>query len=289
MNENADNYDPQARWRDDTRTDDELFHAVLTEKDDDARGDAVFVLRWRGTRDIFDQAVSLCGSRKAAERWEGVNILGKFRDPGRELGNPYRAETVDLMLGLLGREKRITVLCVLLWALEELDDDRAIAPIITFGQHPNKWVRRNAAVALGHFACRDEPAQRALIELCRDHDRYVRDWATFELSLYEPDELDLPEAHAVLWERAAENDSEIRCEALRGLAFRGETGLTDLLIRELTSDEFYDDVLEAAECLADPALLPYLLPLREWEQINEACLDDAIAACGGESETKGAV
>lgn len=272
-----------SRWAAETRTDEELFHVVVTETDDEKHEHALFTLRYRGTREIYDTAVRLCHGRLAVERRQAVNVLAQF---GHKYGrkHPYHQETVELFLNMLASEKRVTVISMLLWGLEQLDDDRVVEPMIRFTDHPNKWVRKQAAIALGHFAHDNEQALRAVIDLCSDADRDVRDWATFELgSQFDPGDLDIPDAHAVLWERADEDDREIRSQALRGLVFRGETGLTERLMRELDADEIFDDVLEAVEYLADPAFLPCLLPLREWDTIS-GYLEDAIAACGGTGE-----
>lgn len=273
-----------SRWAADTRTDEELFHVVVTETDDDKHSHAVFTLRYRGTREIYDTAVRLCHGRLAVERRQGVNVLAQFRNAyGRK--HPYRQETIDLFVDMLASEKRVTVISMLLWGLEQLDDDRVVELMVRFKEHPNKWVRKQAAIALGHFAHCNEQALRAVVDLCRDPDRDVRDWATFELgSQFDPEDLDIPEAHTVLWERANEDDREIRSQALRGLVFRGEVGLTECLMRELDADEIFDDVLEAVEYLADPAFLPRLLKLRTWKSNGLYDLEDAIAACGGTGE-----
>lgn len=278
--------DHEAEWAAETRSDAELFKVASTETDDDKHAHAVFTLRYRGTREIYDAAVELCRSKWATERRCGVNVLALF---GHRRGwdHPFHEETVDLFLDMLKREKRVTVIHMLMWGLEELDDDRAVGPIIEFKHHRNRCIRRKAATVLGHFGATNEDALRAVIDLCRDQDKDVRDWATFALGTqFQQGDLDLPEAHAVLWERADEDDREIRSQALRGLAFRGERELTERLIRELDADEIFDDVLEAIEHLADPVFLPHLLPLREWEGMSGLVeLEAVIAACGGEARS----
>jgi HEAT repeat protein len=278
----------KAARRNDKRSDEELFHAALDAQGDDRQAEAVFTLRERGTREIYEAAAALCQSKKARERWCGVDVLGQFGYHVYGGNHPYHEETVSLFLDMIEREKRVTVLGILLWALAELDDPRAVEPIARFSTHANKWVRRQAAEALTHFAHDNEAALRHLIGMCSDPDRDVRDWATFGLgSQFDPGDLDLPEAHAVLWERADEDDTEIRAQAVRGLVFRGEKGLTERVIRELSTYELYDDVLEAAEFIADPALLPHLLPLRGTLDRNSDSLEDAIKACGGEAQAGG--
>ena len=273
------------RCRADSRSDDELFDVVLTETDDERHSHAVFTLRYRGTREIYDTAIGLCRGRLAVERRQGVSVLSLFRGKyGKE--HPFHQETLDLLRGMLEREKRITVIHMLLWGLSQLDDDRAVRPIAELTNHANKWIRKSVAIALTSFAGESEHALRALIDMCRDPDRDVRDWATFGLgSQFELGNLDLPEAHEVLWERAEEEDREIRSQALRGLVFRGDNVPNERLIAELQADELYDDILEAVEMIADPVFLPYLLRLREWREIPHS-LEDAIAACGGEAERK---
>jgi HEAT repeat protein len=124
----------------------------------------------------------------------------------------------------------------------------------------------------------------ALIKLCRDADRDVRNWATFTLgSQFESDP---PSLRAALHELLTDADAEIRGEALLGLARGGETNSAPVVQRELEGEFHGDWAVEAAELLGDPQFLPVLRRLYErLEDANAAYfrgrLQSAISACEG--------
>ena len=91
------------------------------------------------------------------------------------------------------------------------------------------WVRYAVTRSLG--GCPEESAIRALIELSRDQDFEVRNWATFGLgSLTEADSKEIRQALA---DRLSESNEEIRGEALVGLVERHDQRAIVPLIREL--------------------------------------------------------
>jgi len=124
----------------------------------------------------------------------------------------------------------------------------------------------------------------ALIKLCRDADRDVRNWATFTLgSQFESDSASL---RTTLHERLTDADPEIRGEALRGLARRRDTGIASVVQHELDGEFHGDWAVEAAELLCHPQFLPALRRL--YERLDGAnavyfrgSVQSAIAACEG--------
>jgi HEAT repeat protein len=84
---------------------------------------------------------------------------------------------------------------------------------------------------MGH----DEPlAIQSLIELTKDEDARVRDWATFALG--QQVDADTPSLRDALIERLTDSDDDARGEALIGLARRGDRRLIPALIDELESE-----------------------------------------------------
>lgn len=123
---------------------------------------------------------------------------------------------------------------------------------------------------------------RRLIAMTRDADTANRDWATLLLS---QTEIDTPEVRAALLERLGDTDAIVRAEALVGLVQRDRELALPLVAAELQGNDCNGVLIEAAEALADPTLLPSLMVWwadradpPDW--IDEA-LADAIAACGG--------
>ena len=119
---------------------------------------------------------------------------------------------------------------------------------------------------MGH---EDVQAIEALIELTRDQEAHVRDWATFALGTQV--EVDTPDLRDALMERVADNDDDTRCEALVGLARRGNRRVLPALQSSFSSDSVCSMEVEAAALIGDPLLLKELVALREWWDVDKRC------------------
>ncbi len=141
-------------------------------------------------------------------------------------------------------------------------------------------------VAFGLARIDDRRASDALIELSRDADREVRNWATFGLGSIST--ADYPSVRVALAERLNDEDAEISMEAVAGLAERKDARALTVL-RVLLAGDFGEVTaghLDACASLGDPSLLPGLLNLQECIAPNNdaywiRCLNEAIAACKG--------
>ena len=123
----------------------------------------------------------------------------------------------------------------------------------------------------------NESAIHTLIELSADEDEDVRNWATFGIgSLIVNDTEEIREA---LFQRLNESNSEIRGEALVGLASRGDARVVEYLLKELSSGSVGILAVEAAIDIADPQLYTQLIALKEWWDVNQGLLEEAINAC----------
>jgi HEAT repeat protein len=144
-----------------------------------------------------------------------------------------------------------------------------------FRRHADSEVRHAVVLALtGH----DHPtAVRWLIELTRDSDAHVRDWATFALG--SQTDLDTDELRNALAARLDDSDDDTRAEALIGLAQRRDRRVIPALERELSSDCIGSLVIEAAEEIAAPELYSRLMALRQWRDMDSNLLERAILAC----------
>lgn len=262
-------------YRSDLRSTEELVRVALSEEDEDVAWRAVTTLHFRGTREVFEAARQLCESVEPKERRVGADILGQLGpDPPNR---PFLEESVPLMLAMLEREEDPDVLGALAVALGHLHDPRAIEPLSRLKGHPDENVRYG--VVHGLLAHEGNLAVDTLIELSRDEDFDVRNWATFGLG--SQIDADTEEIRAALLERLSEEDGEVRGEALVGLAKRHDERVLEPLMRELSSDEVWELAVEAAEELGDPRLLPALRALQEWWDASPSTLENAIAACSG--------
>ena len=126
---------------------------------------------------------------------------------------------------------------------------------------------------------RDEPlAHRTLIELSRDIEPEVRDWATFGLGTCS--KVDSSEIRAALAARLDDEDDETRGEALFGLAKRKDPCVLSAIARELVRDEVSELAIEAAGQMPHESFLPALETLLRSSPDDQYILE-AIAACRG--------
>jgi HEAT repeat protein len=257
----------------------ELIELALTADDEGENSgwEAIWVLRYRATREVFEAARTLCANHDANKRKTGVDILAQHGIPVRI----YLDETIDLFLRLIETEEDVQVLNSLGTGLGHIfPEPRKVKPLLKLKNHPHPDVRFGAAFGLQGEE--DPLAIRALIELSADEDDDVRDWATFRLGTQI--EVDTPEIRQALFNRAAAGDDSSTApeEALVGLARRQDERAFGLILKRLQAGYDGTLILEAAELLADVRLYPALVKLREnpdYSNYERKCLETAIAAC----------
>lgn len=261
--------------RNDPRSVDELISAILSGPDEDLAWDAIGALHWRGTREVLDRAVQLCRSNCAVERRMGADILGQLGIPDRT----FPESCLRPLLSMLESENDHDVLQATLVALSHLRMPEAIVPASRFRQHPDPDVRHGVVLALtGH---EEEQALGVLIELTRDSEAHVRDWATFALGSQV--DLNTPELREALVERLSDEDDDTRAEAIVGLAQRGDRRVLPVLLKELASDSVGKLTVEAAAMMGDPSLYTLLVALQAWWDVDEELLGEAVRACSPNS------
>lgn len=221
------------RRGDDPRSTAELVEVALIDPDGDPHGEshlALLALMDRGSRDVLDAAIALCGSDKAAHRRVAATLLGQL-GPDR----PFSEDCCDALLHLLKRECDSQVLVTAVFAFGHLGNRRCEPELIALKDHPNDVVRHGVAFSL-HGATSDA-AVRTLLEMTDDPYVLARDWAT--TSLGDTLAVDGPEIRAALLRRASDEDEIIRSEAQHGLARRHDERVVPYLIAELSADRDY--------------------------------------------------
>src|SRR5262249_35000101 len=112
--------------------------------------------------------------------------------------------------------------------------------------------------------------------LLADHEPTIRQWAI--LSLGERDNTEIREG---LLRAASDGDRETTEEAFLALAERRDPRVVPLLRRHLeVAPEVGDIAVEAAGEAADPELHAALVALREWWDLDDELLSEAIERCG---------
>jgi HEAT repeat protein len=234
----------------------------------------VTILHHKGSREVLESATRLCANDSADERQLAANILGQLGVPDRTFPN----ECFKILAAMLAKETDPNVLESIGAAFGHLQDPRAIELLLPLKSHANSDARFGVALGMtGH----DRPdAIEALIELSRDTQESVRDWATFALGTVIP--ADTPEIREALFARISDPHDETRGEALVGLALRKDERVIEPLISDLTSGNAGRLTLEAAEAIGDPRLYPVLVELKSYcdtDAPNAALLEDALASC----------
>ena len=258
----------------DPRTTDEIIAAMLATPDrtvvsfeEDTYWSNRGVLAHRKSSTEFEAGVRLCASVCAIEQRLGCDVLAGLGEPD----HPFRSESFEPIRSVLDRATDLeTRLCTLI-SLGRLRDRRGVDALLDHLSHPADGCRAVAVRGLLNYL--DDPrTATAMLELSRDWDPDVRDWATFGLALLTAH--DSPAIRAALIERADDDIAEIRGEALRGLAERGDGRTFDLLARELGRRRISELAVEAAWTLNDPRCRALLIRLRgrfaDWPYLNEA-------------------
>ncbi len=246
--------------------------AIRGDADDEQAWRAVRALQGRATREVVRAAQALCASALAKERARGADILG-------ELGMPERAfpdEAFEALNPLLDADEVPEVLRAAAFAVGHSREPRAVPRLSALRDHPSADVRY--AVVCGLLCQEDPAAVSAMIELSRDPDDDVRNWATFGLG--SQIDLDTPEIREALWARIEDSHDETRGEAIVGLARRNDDDVVPIIKARLEAGWCGALALEAAVEVADGSLLPALHRLRGKASPNESLLERAIEACG---------
>jgi len=236
---------------------------------------AIAVLHARGSKIEFEAGIALCRGASQNERILGADILAQLGWSDRT----FLEESVDILLSMLNDPDPVVVGAVGV-ALGHRNCPRAIASALTLINHQSPHVRRGAVHALsGH---NDRDAVRGLIELSRDAEVDIRDWATFGLA--QQTTFDSPCLRNALFERTEASDAEVRGEALIGLAIRHDQRVLGPLARELSGEFHGSWSLEAARILKSPSVCPLLISLKERLQSDDLLafgdqVDQAIAEC----------
>lgn len=239
--------------------------------------DVIAELHKRGSREIFNFAVSCCGDADPRVRAMGADILG-------QLGwskDRFRRASIQQLLKLMDDSDHHVVQSACCAAGHRRASE-AVPRLVELAKSRRSLTR--FYVVQGLLCQESDAAVQTMIVLSRDRDAGVRDWATFGLA--EMIDRDDAAISAALTERLGDSELEVRSEALNGLARLKHPQAATWIAAELANDDVITGVFEAAIKLADPILMPALLALRERWPITEdsdtyfyRVLDDAIAAC----------
>lgn len=273
------------KYRTDCRSTDELLSLALgrdIDEDNDAYWEPVRCLQYRLPA-IVDQIDALLQGPDAKARATAATILGQ-----NSVQQKWDvAGCTNRLLSAMQGESDSDVLGSILHGLGNLRDHRMIESVLRFTSHPEPDVRYAVVHCL--LGQDETNAVDALVRLSSDPDHDVRNWATFGLG--SQIDTDTPAIRDALLARLDEDDSEIRGEAVVGLAVRGDERVIAPFLREIDNTQF--NVLQqwvlaadAAEAITrvaiktgSPDWLKLLETLRRLEIGDTASIDVAIRCC----------
>jgi HEAT repeat protein len=184
---------------------------VMAQAADDAVGDAITALHWRGSREVLNLAVLLTQSANPILRGRGAEILGQLGVPDRT----FPDECFAAVLPLLADDEGLVV-CDAIYALQHINDFRAAPYIIPLADHEDDDIRHNVAVGLAAVDTRE--AESVLLRLMNDRDADVRNWATFGIGQQRDSDTD--EIRSAFAAAVLDDDPEVRYEGIIGLGRR---------------------------------------------------------------------
>lgn len=219
------------------------------EGESDERWAAVCELQRRGGREVYSAAAGWCDAEDPVLRRLGAHVLGQL---GYEQSHPFARESEPILVGLLADPDEFVVADALI-ALGHLSVGSSEA-ICALAASESAEVRHSVAFCL---LTRDDALSRAtLVRLSADPDAHVRDWATFGLGAQS--DVDSPAIREALVARLTDPDLDTRCEAMIGLAERGDRRAVEPILAELGKRIVTTLPIRAAALLPDRAFLPAL-------------------------------
>lgn len=200
----------------------ERYRASLDRNEDDA-GSSLELVHYRGTEEELNLGLEYSRSTDPKDRITAACTLAQLGWSDRT----HLEQSVNRLIEMLSDEN-LGVINEAAVALGHRGEPRAIPHLLPLVTHPDAQVRY--AVTFGLLSHDDAHAISALITLASDPDSDVRDWAVFGLgSQIETDTTAIREA---LWKALKDDSSDVRGEALVGLANRRAPGAIDAIIQE---------------------------------------------------------
>lgn len=221
-----------------------LFAQTLRgDYDADLPWEAVRSLSTLGSREVFNRAAAWCGSQNPLERARGADVLAQLGRTAEKPDIAYAEDSFPVVSTLALSESDPRPLSSAIHALGHIANPLAI-PLLTMHQnHPDPDVRFAVACALGNFP--DNPiAATTLIDLTRDVDDDVRNWATFAIGTLT--RFDSPELRDALVAGLTDHYEDVREEAIAGLARVKDKRVLPPLLSALEEPPVAENVVDAA-------------------------------------------
>ncbi|WP_431902629.1 ankyrin repeat domain-containing protein [Nonomuraea sp. bgisy101] len=215
----------------------QLVARALAHRDTDEDAETWWIvadtLGKRADEETYEALSRLCVSEDAREREFGVDAIAQYGIT-EEGDKPYLERTLPLLRKMATTEGNPQVLRSVLAALGHQGDHRALPQVLDIIGRPEHRRTMTDAIALADVLPGDPGLLRAeaegggerdlwgeglalLVEMSRDDEEEVRDWATTGIANLDAD---TPEIREALAARLDDGDLHTVAEAARGLALR---------------------------------------------------------------------
>ncbi|MFE3453884.1 ankyrin repeat domain-containing protein [Nonomuraea sp. NPDC059194] len=240
---------------------DQLVARALSHRDTDEDAETWWVvadtLGKRADDETYEALSRLCVSEDAREREFGVDAIAQY-GVTEDGDKPYRERTLPLLRKMATTEGNPQVLRSVLAALGHQGDPRALPQVLDIIGRPGHTRTMTDAIALADVLPGDPAALHGeqerdlwgeglalLVEMSRDDEDEVRDWATTGIANLDAD---TPEIRDALAARLDDSDLRTVAEAARGLALRKDGRATAGIQRVLagSEDDYAREVAEEA-------------------------------------------
>jgi hypothetical protein len=244
-----------------------------------------------GDPDAYWELVSQLHDRDPVEVWSLISPLTTHGDArvqtlvpdvlrllGRE-AQPLALETLALFGKMLALDPTPELLAAIANACVDFHDKVVVTMLVPFAKHADPSVREAVLHAIRRSG--QPEAIAALIELSRDEEDDLREWATFALGSQLP-LVDHPEIREALAARLTDRHEGTRDEAIIGLGLRADSRALGPLRSQLERGFSGAALFEAARTLASPVLRDSLMALQSKATLDDderADLEAAVTAC----------
>lgn len=226
----------------------QLILKAYHEEDDDTYMEYIHVLRLRGNDEVFQLTKKLAYSKDSIYREIAASILNQFGYKTKL----HKGESVHLLSKLLN-DKDEDVICNTIYAFGHRKCTRYTDKLASFVTSTFIQIKEALAFALGGYE--NQKCIDALIILMQDKNYDVRNWSTF--SLAQINETNTPSIRDALFKNLNDDETEVRGEALLGLALRKDERVKDAIIEDLQKPFYGSWIFTAIEEIPDSRYIPY--------------------------------
>ena len=226
----------------------QLILKAYHKENDDTYMEYIHILRLRGNDEVFQLTKKFTYSRDNIYRQIVASILSQFGYKTKL----HKGESVYLLSKLLN-DKNEDVVCTTIYAFGHRKCTRYADKLASFVRSNSLQIKEALSFTLGGYE--NQKCIDALMILMQDENYDVRNWSTF--SLAQITETNTQSICDALFKNLSDAESEVRGEALLGLALRKDERVKDAIIEDLQKPFYGSWIFTAIEEMPDKRYLPY--------------------------------